>query len=64
MTRPENQKYKQYTGDSSQAIRYPVVPMWGSKNEVVAPKCRFITHFLKSVLEKSHFGADFRKNST
>ena len=41
MLRPEYQKGKQYTGDSSQGIRYPLVPLWGSKNEVVAPKCRF-----------------------
>ena len=41
-----------------------LVPLWGSKNEVVAPIFRFRTDFLKSVLAKCHFGADFRKNST
>ena len=33
--------------------------MWGSKNEVVAPKCRFRTQFLNICSGKSHFGADF-----
>ena len=41
MLRPDYQKGKQYTRDSSQGIRYPLVPLWGSKNEVVAPLCRF-----------------------
>ena len=41
MLRPEYQKGKQYTGDSSQGIRLALVPLWGSKNEVVAPLCCF-----------------------
>ena len=41
MFRPDYQKGKQYTGDSSQGIRYPLVPLWGSKNEGVAPLWRF-----------------------
>ena len=61
---PEYQNWKEYTGDSSQGISYPLVPLWGSKNEVVSPKFHFRTQFLKSVLAKSHFGADFRENST
>ena len=64
MPRPENQKCKEQTGDSSQGVRYPLVPLLGSKNEVVAPIFRFRTDFLKSVLAKWHLGADFRKNST
>ena len=63
MLRTEYQKRKQYTGDSSQGIRYPLVPLWGSKN-VVAPKWRFQNTILKCILAKSHYGADFRKNST
>ena len=41
MIRPEYQNGKEYTGDSSQGIRYPLVPLWGSKNEEVAPLWRF-----------------------
>ena len=41
MPRPENQNWKEYTGYSSQGIRYPLVPLLGSKNEVVAPKWCF-----------------------
>ena len=51
MLRPEYQKRKQYTGDSSQGIRYPLVPLWGSKNEVVAPKWRTQNIFFGLVLE-------------
>ena len=47
MARPEDQKCKQYMGDSSQGMRYPLVPLWGSKIEVVAPKCRFRTQILE-----------------
>ena len=64
MLRPEYQKGKQYTGDSSQGMSQALVPLWGSENEVVAPIFRFRTDFLKSVLAKWHLGADFRKNST
>ena len=58
MLRPEYQKGKQYTGDSSQGIRYPLVPLWGSKNEVVASE-----HNKGSVLAKSNLGADSRKTA-
>ena len=63
MPRPENQKCKEYAGDSSQGIRYPPVPLWGSKNEVVAPKWRFQNTILKCDLTKSHFGADFLESA-
>ena len=32
---------KKYTGYSSQGIRYPLVPLWDSNNEVVVHKWRF-----------------------
>ena len=41
MARLENKKSKDYTGDSSQGMNYPLVPLWGSKNEGVAPLWRF-----------------------
>jgi len=52
-------------GNNTQEIHHKaLVPLWGSKNEVLAPIFRFRTDFLKSVLAKWHLGADFRKNST
>ena len=51
MPRPENQNWKEYTGDSSQGKRSALVPLWGSKNEVVAPKCRTQNTFFGAVLE-------------
>ena len=41
MIRPEYQNGKEYTGDSSQGMRQALVPLWGSKNEGVAPLSRF-----------------------
>ena len=41
MIRPEYQNGKEYTGDSSQGMRQALVPLWGSKNEGVAPLWRF-----------------------
>ena len=32
-------------------MSYSLVPLWGSKNEVVAPKWRFQNTFLGAVLE-------------
>ena len=43
MIRPEYQNWNEYTGDSSKGMRYPLVPLWGSKIEVVAPKWHFRT---------------------
>ena len=51
MIRPEYQNWKQYTGDPSQGIRYPLVPLWGSKNGVFAPKWRFQNTIFGAVLE-------------
>ena len=51
MIRPEYQNCKAYTGGSSQGIRSPLVPLWGSKNEVVAPKWRFQNTIFGPVLE-------------
>ena len=51
MPRPEYQNWKEYTEDSSQGISYPLAPLWGSKNEVVAPKWRFQNTIFGAVLE-------------
>ena len=51
MIRPEYQNWKEYTGDSSQGMRQAAVPLWGSKNEVVAPKWRTQNRFFGPVLE-------------
>ena len=61
MARPEIQKCKQYTGDSSQGMRYPLVPLWGSKIEVVAPKCRFRTQILEMCSGEKPFWCWFQE---
>ena len=49
--RPEYQNGSEYTGDSSQGMSQALVPLWGSKNEVVAPKLRFQNTIFEAVLE-------------